>query len=249
MGYEPKSVSVQTVSLHHKTRQVLLNTTKYLLSIGWKELLPQMAAWRRMCSFSATLLSNGERLRPRVPLRLALSWFLLAHDHIFWHTSLKAQSAAIKAVPGCLPYRDVWWCLYYFEIKRGLLRAVQKHLLTSALKSLTTFYIMKAAADLNYFQICSSELCFPSVWGTAECRRHSSQCDDKHHYHSQAAPDLFRKKQSYCLCTLLLLTWSFYQHGEISQDDDSSWDFLLNLWGSYLLALWSNSLCIHWDMC
>lgn len=59
---------------------------------------------------------------------LSLYWLLMrvVPDHICWHTSLKAQSATFRAAPGCPPYRDFWWCVYYFEIKRVLHPAAQK---------------------------------------------------------------------------------------------------------------------------
>ena len=93
--------------------------------------LLQMATLNKYITFSVVLFSKGTwYLNSRGTFMwLCLYWLVVRSvtDHVFWHTSLKAQSAAFKTVPGGLPYRDFWWCLYYFEIKRILHTAVQKH--------------------------------------------------------------------------------------------------------------------------
>ena len=89
------------------------------------------SALNKYITFSVVLFSKGTwYLNSRGTFMwLCLYWLVVRSvtDHVFWHTSLKAQSAAFKTVPGGLPYRDFWWCLYYFEIKRILHTAVQKH--------------------------------------------------------------------------------------------------------------------------
>lgn len=98
----------------------------------------------RKCWLLVALLAKGTTVSKfwrRLNVALSLYWLFMrvVPDHIFWHTSLKAQSAAFRAAPGCLPSRDFWWCVYYFEIKRVLHPAAQKHILKQLLNPLLHF--------------------------------------------------------------------------------------------------------------
>jgi hypothetical protein len=104
-----------------------------LLSICWKwvfrafsptiPLFLQMATWKTaVLNLSSFILEWRPVSKLCRALYVALSLDFLGElvpGHTFWLASLEAQSAAFKVAPGCLPCRDFWWCLYYFEIKKS----------------------------------------------------------------------------------------------------------------------------------
>ena len=158
-------------------------------------------------------------------------------DHSCWPTSLKAQSAAFKTAPGCLPYRDFWWSLHYFEIKRVQRPAVQKHSLNQLLNPslhFTRWRPLKTWVVSRYTPVgLSRSRSFfgnglqtrrGAVWWLT--RRHGLSCSSS--WNNQ----LYRSFEKTRVVSPVLGWYShtkLHSHGKILWNQDSLWGVLLNL--------------------
>lgn len=199
-----------------------------------------MATWNKYV-LSVVLFSKGDLVSKfwtclYVSLSTDFLWEVVP-DHICWHTSLKAQSAAFRSAPGCLPYRDFWWSLYYFEIKRVQHPAVQKHSLNQLLNPslhFTRWRPLKTWVVSRYTPVDLSRSC--SFFGNELQTRRGAVWWLTHHHGLSCCSSWNNQLYSSFEKTRVVspvLGWyshtKLHSHRKILWNQDSLWEVWLNL--------------------